>query len=59
MIRHNEIWKIVAGKNFCSEILNNIFRLWVDMSFHSETLFWFWPDQFLFLLLNAAFLPIS
>ena len=30
--------------------------LCVDMSFHSETLFWL--DQFLFLLLNAAFLPI-
>ena len=32
--------------------------LWVDtcMSFHSETLFWL--DQFLFLLLNAALLPI-
>jgi hypothetical protein len=32
--------------------------LWVDMSLHSEILFWFWADQSLFLLLNAACLSI-
>ena len=27
---------------------------WVDISLHSDTLFWFWANQTLFLLLNAA-----
>ena len=29
---------------------------WVDMSLHSDTLFWFRPNQSLLFLLNAAFL---
>jgi hypothetical protein len=27
---------------------------WIDMSPHSDTLFWFWVNQYLFFLLNAA-----
>jgi hypothetical protein len=30
--------------------------LWIDMSPHSDTLFWFLADQFLLFLLNAVFL---
>jgi hypothetical protein len=29
-------------------------RPWVDMSLHSDTLSWFWANQFLLLLLNAV-----
>ena len=29
---------------------------WVDMSLHSDILFWFWANQSLLLLLNAAYL---
>ena len=28
--------------------------LWIDMSAHSDTLSWFWANQFLLFLLNAA-----
>jgi hypothetical protein len=32
--------------------------LWIDMSPHSDTLFWFLADQFLLFLLNAVFLAL-
>jgi hypothetical protein len=27
---------------------------WIDMSLHSDTLFWFWANQSLLFLMNAA-----
>ena len=69
LFKHEQQETHLDTKNEKTNTLSWIFRvlqnvvhwnnsLWVDtcMSFHSETLFWL--DQFLFLLLNAAFLPI-
>ena len=66
LFKHEQQETHLDTKNEKANTLSWIFRvlihwnnsLWVDMSFHSETLFWFWPDHSLFLLINSAFLPI-